>query len=104
MRVGEDVARRLHDDLHAALRRVLVAQRFDDLVRDALAHRIEQRLAARQDHAAGLLGKRAVGPRIVEVAVREALGKVRDDAREVALGLLHDGLELPRTYGRKRSS
>ena len=93
-RIGEDVAGRLHDDLHAALRRVAVAQHLDHLVRDALAHGIEQRLAARQDHAPGLLRKRAVRLRIVEVAIGEALGEVGDDAREVALGLLHDRFEL----------
>ena len=49
--------------------------------------------SAGQDDAPDLLGKRAVGLRIVEVAVREALGKVIDDAREVRARLGDDPVE-----------
>ncbi len=38
----------------------------------------------------GLLGKRAVGARILGVEIREPRREIGDDAREIALGLLHD--------------
>ena len=62
-RVGQYVAGGLHDDLDAALAAILVAQRFENLVGDALAHRVDQRLAAGQDDAPALLCERSVGPR-----------------------------------------
>ena len=93
-RVGQEVAGRLQDDPDAALRHVLRREALDHLVRDALAHRIDQRLAARQDDASGLLGERPVGPRVVLVEVGHARGEMVDDARVVRLRLAHDGVQL----------
>jgi len=71
------IARRLHDDLDAAIVPIARLQALDHLVGNILADRIEQRFAARQNDAPGLFGQ----GRVVAIAIGHARRQRIDDAR-----------------------
>jgi hypothetical protein len=93
-RVGDEVARRLHDDAHASGGAVFRVQRLDHAIGHALAYRAVQRFTAGQDDAARCFRRGGAGGRRVAFPVGHPLRKVRDDAREIALRLGDDGLEI----------
>src|SRR6185312_4908707 len=80
---------RLHDDLDPALPGVAGADALDRRIGDLPPHRLEQRLAAREDDPPRLLSKAAVGKWIVAVEIGHALGQMVGDARHICLRLFH---------------
>jgi hypothetical protein len=55
----------LDDQLDAAVIPILVAQKFQGWIENALPHWLQEYLATRQDYAAGFLRERPIRSRIV---------------------------------------
>ena len=102
--VRQDVAGRLHGDLHSAGAAVARSEALDQRVAQPLAQRLEQELAAGEDDASLLLGRRSVRAQVASVEIGHPLGQMIDDPRHVLGGLAHHALELAARVGRKRSS